>query len=357
MSHISAREIGSQALATQKLPAGYFYLNSCRGYPISRFPLLPNLQMTVLTIFEILYRAKQIGEIMNAEKCTTLVACSGDLPDLPAAALICKWTKRTFIPYFFDDYIYQWVGVNRKISRFFEPFIVRTAKRVLVPNEFMQDEYRRRYGVEAFIIRNPSELSVQEPKQGALPLLSPVKIVYSGAIYNAHYGAFRNLVQAIQSLKDYSLELHLYTGVKKADLEREKILGPRVHFHGHIPHHEVMSALAKADVLFLPLDFDSPIQEVLRTASPGKMGELLASGKPILVHAPQNSFLSWYFRKHQCGMVVDRNNVNLLADGIAQLIINDDLRRSLGKKAFARAKEDFDLSLVRQHFFDALGLS
>jgi hypothetical protein len=46
--------------------------------------------------------------------------------------------------------------------------------------------------------------------------------------------------------------------------------------HPHIPQSRVAAILRQADVLFLPLAFRSPIQEVIRTSAPGKMGEYLA---------------------------------------------------------------------------------
>ena len=71
-----------------------------------------------------------------------------------------------------------------------------------------------------------------------------------------------------------------------------------------------------ADILFLPLAFNSPYPEIIKTSSPGEIGEYLAGKKPILVHAPSDSFISWYFRKYNCGCVVDDDDSEKLAAAI-----------------------------------------
>ena len=61
-------------------------------------------------------RAGQIGEILRNEGCDLLVACSGDLLDLPAACLAGRRAGIPFVPYLFDDYLYQWTGPARSAS-------------------------------------------------------------------------------------------------------------------------------------------------------------------------------------------------------------------------------------------------
>ncbi len=110
----------------------------------------------------------------------------------------------------------------------------------------------------------------------------------------------------------------------------------------------------KADILFLPLGFDTPIPEVIRTASPGKMGEYLASGRPILVHAPADSFVSCYFREHGCGVVVDQSDPGMLSQAIHHILEDTRLRREMGERARARAENDFSLATARTEFLKLL---
>jgi glycosyltransferase involved in cell wall biosynthesis len=85
------------------------------------------------------------------------------------------------------------------------------------------------------------------------------------------------------------------------------------------------------------------------------MGEYLAANRPILVHAPAYSFLAWYFRHHECGLVIERDDPNALADAIRQLMTDAALRQSLRERARERASIDFDLNRARAQIDQLLG--
>ena len=57
-------------------------------------------------------RARRISRILKREQCNAVVACTGDLYDLPAASLASRWTGVRYYAYLFDDYIYQWTLQN-----------------------------------------------------------------------------------------------------------------------------------------------------------------------------------------------------------------------------------------------------
>jgi glycosyltransferase involved in cell wall biosynthesis len=232
------------------------------------------------------------------------------------------------------------------------PFVLRGAARVVVPNEFLRDEYRQRYGVEPVVIHNPSD--PPEPDIAAPWPADPgeIKIVYTGAVYQAHYDAFRNLLEAIDLLGRPDLKLHVYTAQPPGELEREGISGPMM-YHGHLPLSTALGVQRRADILFLPLAFNSSFPEgIVRTSAPGKMGEYLAGGRPILAHAPGDSFVSWYFRTYQVGSLVDHPDPLALAHAIQQIIDEPDLRRRWCENALARARTDFSLETARRRFLE-----
>jgi len=258
-----------------------------------------------------------------------------------------------FYAYLFDDYVYQWTRrVHRGFARYAESIMLKDAAGVVVPNEFLRDEYRRRYQVEPTVIYNPCEFSeVDDASDIPWPANEgEVRIVYTGAIYHAHYDAFRNLIAALRLLGRPGLKLHLYTAQPQVELAREGIVGPVV-THNHLAPSHVFEVQRQADILFLPLAFSSMIPEVIKTSAPGKMGEYLASGRPVLVHAPGDSFVSWYFREHKCGVVVEQSEPAMLVQAIQRIAEDADLRRRLGQNARVRAATDFSLEMARIKFF------
>jgi glycosyltransferase involved in cell wall biosynthesis len=305
--------------------------------------------------------ARQIERIARRERCELLIACSGDLHDLPAAAVAARRAGIPFVPYMFDDYLFQWTGFRRRIARFLEPLALRNARAVVVPNEALGEEYFRRYGIRCAVIRNPCPL----PDLGALDRAgSPfpdgeAAIVYTGSVYHAHHDAFLDLAAALSRLGDPKARLHVYTSQSREDLERLGLRGPAVVHHPHIPEPEVPRVLRHARVLFLPLAFDSPIPEVIRTSAPGKMGEYMAAGRPILVHAPEDSFVSRYFRASGCGLVVGRSGPDPLAAALRTLLPGGDagLAAGIARRARASAERDFGVGKAAAMFAALLAWS
>jgi glycosyltransferase involved in cell wall biosynthesis len=354
MSRVNYKRDGEGGVG--RLPARTHYLGPAFRLNVTDRLRLSDAVVPVNTAFEVVHRARQILRVVREESCDLVLACSGDLCDLPAAYLASRWAQVPCIAYMFDDYAYQWTGVFRSISRRLEPMVLKKVKGVIVPNEHLQREYGRRYGILSKVIRNPCLL----PDIAALDLEDRVfdpegiHIVYTGAVYHAHYDAFRNLVSAIEGLGRPDVRLHLYTSQPEAEIARIGIRGPAVSIHPHILPSQVPGVLRQASILFLPLGFDTPIPEVIRTSAPGKTGEYLSAGRPILVHAPGDSFLSWYFRENRCGIVVDRSDADQLSSAIGTLLADETLRSDLGARARSAAERDFDLEAVRPRFREAL---
>jgi glycosyltransferase involved in cell wall biosynthesis len=184
-----------------------------------------------------------------------------------------------------------------------------------------------------------------------------IKILYTGAIYHANYDCFQNLVVAMDQLREHAPELHIYTAQTVEQLAEQGIKGQRVFIHTHVPYHQVWKAQRNADILFLPLAFESPIPEVLRTSAPGKMGEYLASGRPVLAHVPADSFVAYYMKTNQCGAVADENEPSDLASHILKLTLDESYRCMVVKNARTQAKLDFDprisYRLLNDHLFSS----
>jgi len=302
-------------------------------------------------------RARHIARIVKQERVEAVVACSGDLYDLPASYLASRWVGVQCYPYLFDDYIYQWaVPTQRSFAQRFAPRLFRGAAGVIVPNEFLRDEYRCRYGIEPVVIHNPCADSQGDLEQEAAWPADPgeITIVYTGAVYHAHYDAFRNLIAALEQLGRPRVKLHLYTAQPAADLDQEGISGSSVIQHPHLPESEVSAVQRRADILFLPLAFDSLIPEVIRTSAPGKLGEYLTTGRPTLAHAPADSFVAWYLKEYACGLVVDRSEASLLARALRRILDDADLRQRLGANALARARIDFSQRDAQARFMKLL---
>ena len=358
---ISARETVAGDAFSRSLPGRHYqlpheiYVN--RGFRYG----LPYVRESINFVLNVRARARRIAEIVESEKCSAIVACSGDLEDLPAAWLASRRTKVPFYAYYFDYYSHQFVAPEKRaIARLVEPRFIRRTAGIITTNEILTDDLRSRYGVDSTVLHLPCDLEEYERLVRDCAEdesnTQEVSIVYTGAIYDAHFDAFRNLLRAIETLKGKKITVHIYAAQDPRELAANGIDGPVV-LHNHRPNSEMPCVQRRAGILFLALAFNSPYPAIVRTAAPSKLAEYLASGRPILCHAPRDSFISWYFRKHECGVVVDEDDPARLAKGIELILSDAQLCQRLIANAYECARTDFDIAKSRAAFFQLLGIN
>jgi glycosyltransferase involved in cell wall biosynthesis len=300
-------------------------------------------------------RINKFKKIFQNENCSHIVGCSGDPID-PYCAYIAS--KELDIPYFFyafDDYCNQWSNeLYRRFAATVGPDIIRNAQKVLVTNEFLKIHYSKEYGTDPVVIHNPVDIGSYNKVIATRGIAKePIKIVYTGAVYEAHLGAFRNLIEAINRINK-KIELHVYSD----DQCEELIQGSHpicVIIHRHLPISFMPEIQKNADMLFLPLAFKSSYPDIIvKTSSPGKMGEYLAAKRPILVHAPHDSFISWYFTRYECGVVVDSEDIDALAETLIKLIRDTELQMKISTAAGEMAMCHFNLEDAQRAFLNAV---
>jgi glycosyltransferase involved in cell wall biosynthesis len=298
-------------------------------------------------------RAGRIARIARQERCAAIVGATADLANLPASFLAARLSGARFYAYLFDSYEFQWLRpIDRWVARRLSPLMFRRASGVIVPNDALRREIETRHGAAATIVPNPFAQLAPPPSAPAPRADGRIVILFSGAVYHVNAGALRNLVTAMAGLD--RVELHLYTAQSATQLAAYGISGARVFVHRHVLPAEAAQLQQRADILFLPYAFDSPVPEIIRTSTPSKMSDYLAAARPILVHAGADALVCDYFRRHRCGVVVDRDAPTALAVALAELIAQPDLCANLASRARQCALADFDPDQSRGRFLAAL---
>lgn len=354
----SKSERGSDISSTHKLQGKYFYLPSLSKSFLRLLLRLNKIRLSAFIRIYLKYRTNKIIKILMAERCTGVIGCTADLIDPYCSFHASKKISVPFIFYTFDDYIDQWTNPTFfYFSKNFGPEILKGANKVIVPNEFLKKYYLENFEIISEVIHNPvnindyAEIKSEKNDNKGKKLIN---IVYTGAIYGAQMDAFENFLNAIELLNNEKIIVSLYSNQQCQDFIL-KHNSPNIFCRGY-QHSSLIPGIQKdADILFLPLAFNSEFSHnLVNTSSPGKMGEYLAAGRPILVHAPHDSFVNWYFRTHDCGFVVGENSSEVLANKIVELISNSTLREHLSKSSFQRAKEDFDEDIIKNKFYAIL---
>ena len=116
-----------------------------------------------------------------------------------------------------------------------------------------------------------------------------------------------------------------------------------------------LELLRQQDALFVALAWpdESPIhRDSLATLFPTKIPEYLGAGRPILIHCPDDYFLSRFVGERQCGLLVGERNDERLLEAWARLRDDRDLALRLGHNSH-QAVSYFDgkriAGVFRQH--------
>jgi glycosyltransferase involved in cell wall biosynthesis len=342
-----------------RLPGTYYSLPAEPAFKTS-YPLGLSWILKVINFFiRFFVRTRNLLGIVRGESDTqAIVACTGDIVDIPAGYLVGRICKIPFYAYIFDDYVYQYTSSERWLARLIAPLIFKHAAGIIGPNEFICWEYEKRYEVKIALVRNPfNQIEVkQKSPPRYLNTEKRIRVLYTGDIYMTNHGCFRNLIDAMESLPEYPLELHIFTSRSPEQLQSEGIESERTFIHPHLPYDEIQEQQRISDILFLPLAFEHTIPEIIRTSAPGKLGEYLASGRPVLAHVPANSFVAFYLEQHQCGLVASRNDADCLKDHILTLIKDEELCHTMVERALRQAKLDFDPQVASEKLLDFLSM-
>lgn len=252
-----------------------------------------------------------------------------------AAFLIHKIARKPLFIYLFDIYEEsQLTGWGLFKARVMEPRLMYAAKRVFVMSEFLAEHIKMKYGIEAIFLPHAIDSSFKYNPIEEKPASAskPFKVVYTGMVYEVQIEGILNMVKVVNSMKDGDVIFKVYSPQSGETLERKGIKGRNV-FHGFVNSEDIPSVQQEADALLISFSFNSPYPLVIKTASPGKVAEYLAAGRPIIVYAPSDSYISYYARTKGFGLVVDKPGTAELKEAVIRLMNDNDLRLKLVSNA------------------------
>ncbi len=238
--------------------------------------------------------------------------------------------------------------VERWTARRCEGPIWRRAAAVISHAEEMSAYYERKHGVRCFVLPTPVDPGSEPPPRAAALPDVPREVLYAGALYWAQIDALTRLSRACAALDDVRLTvIGDPDAVRAAGIEADSI-------EERVAPEEFQDRVRRADVAFLGLSFGSPHPEVIATATPARLPEYLASGTPILVHAPPGSHVAEYARREDFAEVVDVPDEQALTDGIRRVL--DDQSTSSIRAARGRrlAVQVHDTDRIREHLRELL---
>ena len=337
-----------------KLPAQYTFTRYPRlNYRGNLFRRIRSFLHDIFALFEV--TAKGL-KIIRKENINSIFAVADHYVEI--AALLMQWLTGKKVVVWFPDLYYGYdekfvPKFEKLLLKFCEPLILKWAENVLVASSATKNYYKEKYGIELIELKHSVELNRYNELPNEQPKNDLITIMFTGIITQCHYDSILDMVSVIEEFRDINIKFLLVTTTNFDQLKQLGIKGKRV-FYRVANREEMPKVQQSADILFLPLAFEYYSELNVRTASPSKLPEYLAAGRPILVYAPAHSFYVKYAREHDFALIVDQKNPDLLSKGILELYNNESLRKRLVANSRKVALDFHDSEKVSNQLQDIL---
>lgn len=243
---------------------------------------------------------------------------------------------------------------TKSIERAFLRTYARAASRLCV-SPYMEEYYRERTRTRGqVLLPGRSELVSQEPYAPARTRnRSPFTIGLFGSLYSkSSIEVLEILARSIENTFGKGSQIHIYGIPPEVKLRSQINSKLPIKFRGFIPTADFVTLLrAELDALFLPV----PLEESNLNMSihfPSKLTDYTATGLPIVVCGPRSSS-AWKWASDFQDAFVVCESAERLPDAIERLNDYGESVR-LGRNSYNLGKQNFDHSLVGNHFWDII---
>jgi glycosyltransferase involved in cell wall biosynthesis len=128
-----------------------------------------------------------------------------------------------------------------------------------------------------------------------------------------------------------------------------------IEIRGWLSLDELLPELAAADMCYCPYWFDPMFREEASLSFPSKLSTYLKAAAPVLIHAPEYASPRKFIEEHDAGYVCGSLDGDVLAEMLRK-IMDDPERAAVGKRGYQAFCAHLSLEVMRNSFFDALGL-
>jgi len=287
-----------------------------------------------------------------------IVAFSDYGPAMIAGYFLHKKTGQPLHLFMFDLYKGNFLPFpGGWLSSYFEPRLMKAAKKVVLTNQGTKDIYMARYpeiDAKKFVVIHNSAFPEEYLKlYQERDMQAPYTILFTGRIYWPQIGALRNLLRAMDGINDLDIKLKFYCPNPRDYLKRLGISSDKLELDV-APPSEMPKIQGSADILFLPLSWGTKSQQIIDTATPGKLTDYLIAGRPILIHAPKTATVVKYARENDFAAVCDEDDVELLRKEVRKLIEDKEFAKRIVRNARATFLKNHDANKNSIKFMDVL---
>lgn len=221
-------------------------------------------------------------------------------------------------------------------------------------SDLMSQEYERRFGKSSVAFHNPVVLDFwQAHQRQTYELPEQPDVLYAGRTGLGIDASLQTVAAAIQQVNQdlhTRITLTLQTDIKPDWAEAYDC----VRHQYFVPYESLPEVFSGADLLLLPYDFSEKSLQFIRYSMPTKASEFMVSGTPILLFAPEGTAVVDYARAYGWAAVFTQNEVQELAGGIKELILDQEMRQQLGQRAIELAESRHAAQTITRAFREVI---
>jgi hypothetical protein len=296
---------------------------------------------------------KKIEEIIDFHNCTAILCPFPDEFYIALSYRISKSKNLPFFPWFHNTYLENRTGLKYILAKYLQPKVFRQAKAVLTISEGLTQYYNKKY---KNVIFNTVVHCFQIPKSNfknfEISNTQKIKFAYTGSFNESCKDASVRLCKTIVS--NSKNELHVFGKGAAQQLVLNGIEEKDMIIYGFLKEEDFLTQLRNCHIMLLPHGFTGAWNQVeFDTIFPTRTIPLLYSNRPILLHSPENVFLTKFFIANDCGFVVSTIDQTVIENTI-EMIIGQSNTRDIKIKNALLVSNNFDVSTVKQQLYKIL---
>jgi len=293
--------------------------NGINIYKIFNYQYLINSRMTFFSrrlLFS--HEKNKIINIIKNQNITHIIGVYPDLDFIQLAMTVAKECKIKFYPYLHDTIV---EALNHKIykplAKKVQKQIFLNSAKIFVMSDGIKQLYKKKYNIDSIpLLHTYSE----EIKQHINKKDITNSFFWGGSIYTLNTNSVKRIYQICNEI-NYTLLLSAATSYQNM-----RNLGFKMDNIKILPFLERKNFLKKIQnqkALILSIDWPDETsihKDELSTVFPTKTIEYLLSGRPIIVHCHEDYFLSKFFKKNNCGLVINTRDINLIKNQVIKFL-------------------------------------